>query len=83
MNQIRHKMYRLPKIVQTKSFTAKYYTIVSLGPDNGKIYVANTLSNDIYVIDGFNNNVVASIPVDTHPYGVVYNPDNHDIYSQL
>jgi DNA-binding beta-propeller fold protein YncE len=27
-----------------------------------------------------NNNVVATIPVDTHPYGVVYNPDNHDIY---
>jgi YVTN family beta-propeller protein len=70
-------MYRLLKIVQTKSFTVKYYTIVSLSPDNAKIYVANTLSNDIYIIDGTNNSAVASIPVGTHPYGVVY---NHDIY---
>ncbi|MFL6435027.1 MAG: hypothetical protein ACJ71O_14995 [Nitrososphaeraceae archaeon] len=66
--------------MQTKSFTVKYYTIVSLSPDNAKIYVANTLSNDIYTIDGTNNSAVASIPVGTHPYGVVYNPDNHDIY---
>jgi len=73
-------MYRLLKIVQTKSFTVKYYTIGSLSPDNAKIYVANTLSNDIYIIDGTNNSAVASIPVGTHPYGVVYNPDNHDIY---
>jgi YVTN family beta-propeller protein len=42
--------------------------------------VANTFSNNISVIDGSNNNVVASITVDTHPYGVVYNPDKHDIY---
>ncbi|MFL6391280.1 MAG: hypothetical protein ACJ71E_04435, partial [Nitrososphaeraceae archaeon] len=55
-------MYRLLKIVQTKSFTVKYYTIVSLSPDNAKIYVANTLSNDIYTIDGTNNSAVASIP---------------------
>jgi len=73
-------MYRLLKIVQTKSFTVKYYTIGSLSPDNAKIYVANTLSNDIYIIDSTNNSAVASIPVGTHPYGVVYNPDNHDIY---
>jgi YVTN family beta-propeller protein len=53
---------------------------IAYDSDNGKIYVANTFSNDIYVIDGSNNKVVASIPVDTRPYGVVYDPDNHDIY---
>jgi YVTN family beta-propeller protein len=37
------------------------------------------LPNDIYIIDRSNNNVVASIPVDAHPYGVVYNPANSDM----
>jgi DNA-binding beta-propeller fold protein YncE len=38
------------------------------------------LPNDIHIIDGSNNNVVASIPVDAHQYGVVYNPANNDMY---
>ena len=31
-------------------------------------------SSDIYILDGSNNNVVASIPSDTHPHGVFHNP---------
>jgi YVTN family beta-propeller protein len=74
-------MYRLLKIVQTKSFTVKYYTIVSLSPDNAKIYVANTLSNDIYIIDGTNNSAVASIPVGTHPCSdMKILDDRHDLF---
>ncbi len=40
--------------------------------------VANTFSSDIYIIDGSNNNVVASIPFDAHPHSVAYNPANND-----
>ncbi|HYY49357.1 MAG TPA: hypothetical protein VE643_00665 [Nitrososphaeraceae archaeon] len=43
-------------------------------PKNGRICVANMFSSDIYIIDGSNNNVVASIPSDTHPHGVFHNP---------
>ena len=42
--------------------------------------MANIFSSDIYIIDGSNNNVIASIPVDAHVHGVVFDPANNDIY---
>jgi YVTN family beta-propeller protein len=42
--------------------------------------VANTFSNNISVIDGSKNSVISTIRVGTNPYGLVYNPTNHDIY---
>jgi YVTN family beta-propeller protein len=53
---------------------------IAYDPNNGIICVANMFSSDIYIIDGSNNNVVASIPFDAHPHGLAYNPANNDTY---
>ncbi|MGA9170802.1 MAG: YncE family protein, partial [Nitrososphaeraceae archaeon] len=53
---------------------------IAYDPANGQIYVANTFSNNISVIDGSKNSVISTIRVGANPYGVVYNPANHDIY---
>jgi len=49
---------------------------IAYNPNNEKIYVDNMYSNDIYIINGSNNKLVASIPVD----GVVYISANNDTY---
>jgi YVTN family beta-propeller protein len=40
------------------------------------------LSNNVSVIDGSISRLITTIAsVDAHPYGVVYNPSNHNIYA--
>jgi YVTN family beta-propeller protein len=48
---------------------------------NDEIYVANTFSNNISVIDSPKNNIISTIRVGINPYGVLYDPANHDIYT--
>jgi len=36
-------------------------------PDGSKVYVANSASNNVLVIDTATNTVIATIPVGSHP----------------
>jgi YVTN family beta-propeller protein len=42
--------------------------------------VTNLGSGSVSVIDGSKNSVISTIRVGINPYGVVYDPANHDIY---
>ena len=52
----------------------------ALDPSNGFLYVTNTWSNTVSVIDGVNDTVIATIPVDSNPYGIAYDSLNGDMY---
>ncbi len=47
---------------------------------NGYLYVANSGSSNVAVIDGATNKVVAWIPVGTGPRGVAFDSSNGDLY---
>ena len=44
------------------------------------MYVANSGSSTVSVIDGTTNTVVATIPVGSAPQGIAFNPDNGFLY---
>ncbi len=48
-------------------------------PDNGDIYVTNSDSHTVSVIDGATNTVIDTISW-RGPVGIAYNPDNDDMY---
>jgi YVTN family beta-propeller protein len=54
----------------------------SFNSENGYVYVANFYSNSISIIDGFTNNLVMTIPLDsnTFPAGVMSSSENGYIY---
>lgn len=54
--------------------------LLAYNPDNGNMYVANTGSNTVSVIDGDTNTVIETIDVRGRPIWVAYNSDNGDIY---
>jgi len=54
--------------------------IVVLNPSNTRIYVTNTQSHDVSVIDTTNNNPVATIKVGTYPFGAAITPDGARVY---
>ena len=53
---------------------------VAVNPNTNRIYVANYGNNDVSVIEGASNTVVASIAVGNYPEGVVVNPSTNRIY---
>ena len=55
---------------------------IAYNPSNGYIYVANSYSDTVSVIDSATNKVIAKIPVGSLsvPIGVAYNPSNGYIY---
>ncbi|HEY6536076.1 MAG TPA: hypothetical protein VIY08_09845 [Candidatus Nitrosocosmicus sp.] len=52
---------------------------VAYDPDNHEMYVANSKSNTVSVINS-SNSVVTTINVGNGPAGVAYDPDNHEMY---
>jgi len=54
---------------------------VAYDPSNGYLYVTN-VPNNVSVINGANNTVIASIPVgfESEPWGVAYDPSNGYVY---
>jgi len=55
-------------------------TGIAYNPSNGYIYVANSFSGTVSVIDGATNKVIANITVGVGPRGIAYNPSNGYIY---
>ena len=49
-------------------------------PSNGNIYVSNSDSGDISVIDSDTNKVIHTIDAGDSPQGLEYNPSNGNIY---
>ncbi len=49
-------------------------------PANGMVYIANRDSNDVSVIDGASNRVVATVAVGLSPNGVAVDPSTNRIY---
>jgi YVTN family beta-propeller protein len=49
-------------------------------PLNGDVYAANTGSNNVSVIEGTTNRVIASIPVGIYPSAAAFDSSNGDIY---
>ncbi len=53
---------------------------VAVNPNTNTIYIANWLSNNVSVINGNTNQVIATIPVGQCPQGVAVNPNTNTIY---
>ena len=53
---------------------------IKYNPSNGNIYVVNTFSGNISVIDNSSNTVKATIPVGDGPQDLKYNPSNGNMY---
>jgi YVTN family beta-propeller protein len=52
---------------------------VVYNPKNNSIYVANSGSNDVSVIDSGTNRI-STVEVGIEPSGIAYNPADHNIY---
>jgi len=53
---------------------------IAYDPSNGYIYVTDSGSDTVSVINGTTNKVIAIIPVGKEPWGVAYDPSNGYIY---
>src|SRR4029077_20876124 len=53
---------------------------VVANPATNMIFVTNQASNNVTVIDGATNTVVATVPVGTYPYSLALNPMTSEIY---
>lgn len=53
---------------------------VATSPDGSHVYVTNSGSNSVSVIDTATNSVVATVSVGTYPYGVAISPDGKYVY---
>jgi YVTN family beta-propeller protein len=53
---------------------------ISVNPSTNTVYVANSGSNTVSVIDGKTNNVTTNIPVGTYPNDLSVNPSTNTIY---
>jgi YVTN family beta-propeller protein len=53
---------------------------MGVDPETKRVYVANTWSNEVSVIDATTNTVVTTISVGRTPWGVAINPETNRIY---
>ncbi|MER3520734.1 MAG: hypothetical protein C4317_00185 [Acidimicrobiia bacterium] len=53
---------------------------VATNPQTNRVYVTNTGSSNVSVIDGSSNAVIATVAVGTFPFGVATNPQTNRVY---
>jgi YVTN family beta-propeller protein len=53
---------------------------LAVNSTTNRIYVSNTISNTISVIDGGSNTVIATVPLSVSPDGIVVNPTTNMVY---
>lgn len=53
---------------------------IAVDPDNGEVYVANTLSDSVTVIAGTTLQVVATVAVGGYPSGIAVDPATGDVF---
>jgi len=61
-------------------FSGAFPFEVAFDPANGYIYETNLLSDNVAVINGATNNVIANIAVGSEPSGVAFDPSNGYVY---
>jgi YVTN family beta-propeller protein len=68
-------------VIDTATFEVQKFLLVgqrvwhgAFSPDQGTLYVANGISNDMSVIDVKNLEVTQSVPVGQAPWGIVIAP---------
>jgi YVTN family beta-propeller protein len=55
-------------------------SVLAFNPSNDNIYVANTNSNDVSVIESSTNAVISTVEVGDGPSVLAFNPSNDNIY---
>ena len=87
-------VYIASSTLPTKGAVSVYLYIPEVSIDNSKytikpvtpqpvslyVYVANSISNTISVIQISNNKIIATIPVESAPYGIAATPDGNYVY---
>ena len=53
---------------------------LAFNPSNNNIYVANTNSNNVSVIESSSNTVISTVDVGDGPSALAFNPSNNNIY---
>jgi gliding motility-associated-like protein len=53
---------------------------LSVSPDGSRLYVVNTESASVSVINTATDQVITTIPVGSYPYGIVVSPDGKTVY---
>jgi YVTN family beta-propeller protein len=53
---------------------------IAFNPNNGNMYVANTISNTVSVLDSSTNTVITTIRVGAAPIDIAFNANNGDMY---
>ena len=53
---------------------------LAFNPSNNNIYVANTNSNNVSVIESSTNTVISTVDVGDGPSALAFNPSNNNIY---
>ncbi len=61
--------------------TEKEPTDIAVNPETNKIYVVNSDSDSISVIDGKNDKVTANVQIGENPTGIAVNPETNKIYT--
>ena len=74
-----------PEVIQTISLgpepgNGHQPSAVAVNPSTGRVYVANTWSNNVSVVDPDSNSVVATVAVGTQPQGIAVNPASNRVY---
>jgi YVTN family beta-propeller protein len=72
VDQLRDSMVPIPGL----AFTAG----LAVSPDGSKVYIADYGANEISMVDGVMNSVMATIPVGNQPNGLVIAPDGSKVY---
>src|SRR5512134_2631710 len=63
-----------------ETFSSPQANPIVLSPDGGHVYVANTTSGTVSVIDTGTNGVVANVPVGLEPVGLAVRPDGLEVW---
>ncbi|MDR4492404.1 MAG: hypothetical protein R2685_16165 [Candidatus Nitrosocosmicus sp.] len=60
--------------------TEKEPTNIAVNPETNKVYVVNSDSGSVSVIDGKNDKVITNVKVGENPTGIAVNPETNKIY---
>jgi YVTN family beta-propeller protein len=69
-----------PSAIGHQTFTSPQSNPIAVSKDGFRVYVANTTSHSVSVIDAWTRKVIAEIPVGLEPVGVEVRPDGKEVW---